>query len=650
MKRIFQALILLAFSFSAYGQSTDFTFGSVPESDLKMKLYPGDEEAEALILYDKAEVSFVLDKTENQINIQFNRRIRIKILKSDALALGDVQIGYFKSGFNRNQSVFNIKAYSHGINDGAYQRREINKDDIFDEQINDEYHVKKVTIPNVKVGSVIEYEYSLIIPNSTVIPDWNFQNRYPTRISEYQVSLIPFYEYTYLLQGRKKFSSTSSKKETIKRNYAGIEFTDMTYNFVMKNLPAFKDETYITSREDYIIKLDWQLTDIHYPDGRSKQFMSTWPEISNQMLKSEYFGKFLQAAERSNKKRIASELGLNGLSDLQKAEKITKHVKDKFEWNGYYQKYTDLSVKEFANTQEGSSAEINLYLTGMLRAAGLEANPVLISTRGHGKIKDEFALVSFFNASVVMVNIEGSYYLVDGTDPLLPFGWLPAECINEKGLIITKNSESWIDLSAEPISSIQENLSLKLDPVEGLVTGAFKKSMTGYDALIYKRNPKRIEGELQDFELDGEIKKSNEEDNGLPFILEYEAEVAGIDVYGDMINLRPFLNKPWGSNPLKSRRRSYPVDLIYKRQREYISTIEIPEGYMVLTLPEPKELDDPLVKVSYKTSQNDNVLTVEASYLFKKSVYEPREYTKIREHINLFIEKFNEQIVFKKKE
>lgn len=651
MKKILLTLFVYSFLHQALlSQEMGLVFGSVSESDLQMTSYIGDIEAEAIILYDKGEVSFKIDNAQNRINLLYKRIRRIKILKTSALGFADVSIGFFKSGYNRNQSVYDIQAFSYGLNNGAFQQRSLDQGLIFEKNLDEEYFVKTFSIPNVKVGSVIEYQYTMEIPNANSVPDWEFQSEIPTRTSEFEISLTPFYAYNYLLQGGNKFSSTNKKEQTEKRRFAGIEFTDVTYNFIMKDQPAFKDEVFITSKNDYITKLDWQLTGIYYPTGGSKEFMSTWPEVSNELLKFDTFGKFVQSAYKSNRKKINYELGLEGLSSLEKAIKITAHVKANYKWNGYYQKHTDLTYKEFRKVKVGSSAEINLYLTGLLKAAGLDANPLLISTRGHGRIKEEYPMSSFFNASVVAVNIDGRYYLVEGTEQQLPFGWLPAECINEKGLLVKKDSDLWLDVSAEPTSSIKEVMNLRIDVENAIVSGQFKKSLTGYDALYHKKNPEQITLELNDYEVDGEILKSNENKNNVPFIISYSAEVSGIDRYGNMINIRPFLNKPWGENPLKAKNRSYPVDLTYKREREYISIITIPDGYSVATMPEATMIDNSLVKIVYTAEVKEAVINVTASYLFKKSIYQPNDYTQIREHINQFIEKFNEQIVLEKKD
>ncbi|MBO3698636.1 DUF3857 domain-containing protein [Fabibacter sp. E12] len=640
-------ILLLLIQFTALSQNRNFGF--VSDEELKLKTYAADKEAEAVILFDKGKSTFKIDREKGQFNIIFTRTKRIKILKTSGQARGDINIYFFRSGYNREQLVYDIKATAYNWDDTKGQiKNELSEKDIYEEQLGNELWTKKFVIPNVKVGSVIEYQYTLEIPRSNNIPDWEFQSDLPTVYSEYEVGIIPFYEYTYLLQGKTRFDYTSNSESKFDRTFADIEFKDVNYKFAMKNLSAFNDESFITSKSDYIVKMDWQLTKIYKPDGTSDEFMTTWPQLSKELLAYDSYGKFIQKSSRSAKKIFKDELKVSSLTPIEKAQKITDYVKNRFSWNGYFQKYTELSTKEFMALNEGSTAEINLFLAGLLQAAGLNAKAVLISTRSHGKIIKTDPFESFFNSSIVLLELDGRSYLLDATEPLLPFGWIPAQCINEQGLVITKEGELWVNLSTEPLSSIQEELALSIDLESNLVVGDFKRSMTGYDALIAKKDPDFLKEALESYNLEGEIIKSEISQRNKAFTINYSASAPGIDRFGDLINIRPFLNKPWGSNPLKAKSRSYPVDLIYKRHREYISTLSIPEGFQVLSKPENLLIDNGLIKIDYQVQEVNNALLIQGKYIFKKSVYDPKEYKQIRQHIDQFVDKFNELVVLKK--
>ena len=55
------------------------------------------------------------------------------------------------------------------------------------------------------------------------------------------------------------------------------------------------------------------------------------------------------------------------------------------------------SLRNVMNKEKGSSAEINMILIAMLRSAGLNADPVILSTRSNGSLNQNSAMMQQFN-------------------------------------------------------------------------------------------------------------------------------------------------------------------------------------------------------------------------------------------------------------
>ena len=103
----------------------------------------------------------------------------------------------------------------------------------------------------------------------------------------------------------------------------------------------------------------------------------------------------------------------------------------------------------------GNSAEINLWLVGAMRAAGLDADAVLLSTRKHGKIKSDYPFSSAINFVIAVVRIDGKPFLADVTNPNCPNAQLPMECIRDKGLTVNKENMQWFS----PQTTSESNLT-----------------------------------------------------------------------------------------------------------------------------------------------------------------------------------------------
>jgi hypothetical protein len=118
--------------------------------------------------------------------------------------------------------------------------------------------------------------------------------------------------------------------------------------------------------------------------------------------------------------------------------------------------------------------------------------------------------------------------------------------------------------------------------------------------------------------------------------------------FDNKILISPFLNYPPQENLLKQKNRTYPVDLIYKRTNNFGSEIIIPEGYKALDLPENLSIDNNLVRIIYGVKKEASSIKVTASIIYKKAIYQPKDYVALKKHMETVVEKLNEQIVLEK--
>ena len=286
---------------SALAQTTQLVFGNISMEEMTMESYEKDPEAKAVILYDKGESIFF--DTENGYDIRFRRHKRIKIFDKSASEYSEFEIPFYVDGYGRTETIKSIDAYTYTLENGRIHRKVVDPSMIYEEQISKNWFRKKFVFPDVQNGSVLEVQYELETPFHFNLPDWTFQNRIPTIYSEYQVSMIPFYEYIFSVQGISRFdyqhSEISKKNRTwgtpssgaYGQNTGGFEFQDYIHTYVMKDVPAFEDESFITSVNDYIIKMDFQLSKFHSPRGGTREIISTWPALNESLIKHESFGK-----------------------------------------------------------------------------------------------------------------------------------------------------------------------------------------------------------------------------------------------------------------------------------------------------------------------------------------------------------------------
>ena len=185
-----------------------------------------------------------------------------------------------------------IKGVTYNFENGELRTTTLEKNSIFEKKHRDDYKSKTFTLPNVKEGSIIEVSYTIRTPHIFRMREWRFQRKIPVLFSELKYKAIPFYTYTYILTGRNKFDNFNSKVLNNTQRLGPAEYREVEYTFGMRDLPAFRDEEFITSINDYIIRLNMQLSEYTQMNGVKKTYMSTWPEICNELIKSQSLFKF----------------------------------------------------------------------------------------------------------------------------------------------------------------------------------------------------------------------------------------------------------------------------------------------------------------------------------------------------------------------
>ncbi|MFT3738437.1 MAG: DUF3857 domain-containing protein [Breznakibacter sp.] len=627
-----------------------FVLAQAPEAisimdELRMESWPGDKQAEAGVLYDKGIVKFLQDN-DYGFEIHFSRTTKVKIINDAGIKYGTIEVPLYISSSGGQETVENIKAIVYNKENEQVKITLFDPKQVYEEKINNNWKVKKFALPNVKAGSVIEYSYIVVTPFKFNLRDWEFQWDIPVKLSKFTVSIVPFYEYVFLFQGATKFNRQTSTAGNNEQQFGPATYKEMVYDYELHDVQAFRDEDFITSRKDYIKKIDFQLANVTDVYGTKTKVMTTWKDLTKDMMTDDDFGKYIAAARRECKQTAMFDPKLDTLSNFKEA---IDQVKNQFNWDKRYQIVATKSMKNFLAQKTGSSAEINLYAIGMLNAMGINAKPVLISTRNHGKITSDYPFINAFNHVLIMASINGKYYLADATDPYYPFNILPNECINEKGYVVDpKSSEPWLALNNSKISDIGYYIEMNYDPENDEMKAFIRATASNHDAVKLRKKYVSDQDQFKKSLLNGmeadKLAIENLEDNNKRFIVSTNLSLAA-EKNGKLLFINPFLDLCEQKNIFKSETRDYQIDLIYNYRRIYTSTITIPQGYKIVSLPSPVQIDDPLMQISLSTIQTDDKISINSTYLFTRSVYQAEDYIKLKKLFNSIVTKFNQQVV-----
>lgn len=651
MKYIQLCLILLTAALTGLkGQVYSKEYGKIGREELDLITYSPDNSAEAVVLYDIGKSYFV--DSENSFDVIYERATRIKILTDAGLKWAEIDIPYYQEG-GIYEKIEEVVASTYNTVNGQLVETPFNVSEGRDEKINEFWYVKKIALPNVKKGSIIEYKYKISSQYKFNLRDWEFQWKIPVVYSEYIVKMIPFYEYSWLLQGASRFALQKSWEDKgVDRRFGAIQYKDMVHQYVMKNLPAFNDEEYITSINDYIIKLDFQLSKVIQPSGSAINVVTTWPDLIKDLLKNEDFGRYAAKSENLAAKLFPKDQ-LEGKTASEKFEMVMNFVKGNIIWNKFNGRYASKSPSAVLKDKFGNAADINLLAVGLLNGVGVEAFPVLISTREHGKIKDIYPFIQFFDYVLIIASVEGKYVLCDATDVLCSNYRIPARCINDRGLMIKKEGVDWVNLQASRPTELQERIVIS--SVENIQQAEVSLSAVEYDAYYlrstYGENKKKIIEKISGDGIqviDTSIVVRNQDRIKEPYYLKFKISFPAERINGKFY-ISPFLNETISDNPLKQSTRAYPIDMIYPSKRSYISTITIPEGYKVDFIPSDFNIRNESFELNYAVVHDEKIVNVTFDYYFRKPVYLQYDYQEIKSYFNEIIKRGHDKIVLSPK-
>ncbi len=626
-----------------FAQDDEFRFGAVTYSNLAMNSYEHDTSAVALVLRERGQSHI---DNSGDIMLVFKYHVVIKILKTQGLEKANITLPIYRSD-GKTEVLRNIKASSFTMQNGSMVETPVNPRSIFTEDY--KYgDLKKFTIPNVTVGSVIEYEYELWTPFFTMnFRPWEFQTDIPKVSSEYWATIPANYRYNISLRG---FLKLSKQEDEIVRSCfsvgSGVSEC-IRYKWGIDHVPAFVEEDYMTSKKNFVSAIRFELRQIEYFDGRKDRVTKEWKDADQEMRTLEGFGIQL----RKGKDVTTSELESITAAEtdpLKKAEHIFSFIRNWYHWDGSEMFWSKDGIKKAFGKRTGNSADINLSLVAALRHAGLEADPMILSTRDNGLPTDLFPVLTEFNYVVAKVDIADKSYLLDATDDFLPFGTLPERCLNGRGRVFSKSGSYWFEIKPNDKARQVVLVNLKVAD-DGGVTGDVQTTYFGYKAAERRS---RILGfsSLDEYKKDrqnkwrygvlGDISISNLEDFTKPLVekLAIDLDPVTMPKAGAFL-FNPFLFDKVVKNPFKSHERLYPVDFGVPMEETVIINLELPEGVELDEFPERLAVALPNNggRYIFQVQKNGKILSVNSMLAISKTVFSSEEYHYLKELFNKMI-------------
>ena len=640
--------LLLSFTSPLFCQIKEITFGEIPDGDLGMEIYKEDPSADAVVLDEYCQVKLT---TIEDITVVSDHHIRLKIINTDGLDYANIEIPYGIS-----DKVIGIKAATYNLENGETVVNEVDRKSFYYEKTSRYRQTLRFTMPNVRVGSVIEYKYTLQSPAYFTLCSMEFQKEIPVRVIGLRVEIPGYFEYKFIPRGN--FSNVKYTRREQIMMFGGSSVGGYIGQWYSYNMPASREEPFSTGSEDYYTSLSFELSKINVRGYYFEDISPTYVNLSGKLLERDDFGLFY---EKNNFLRGKTEEIIGGAgSETEKLRRIYRFVTELMMWNGINDYTASGTLKKVFSDEKGNAADINLLLLAMLRAAGISSEPVILSTREHGNLNPFFAIIQRFDYVVVAARADGDQYVIDATDPLRPFNMLPLYCLNGEGWALLGMNGSWVDIRNK--ERYQESINLDMDLQEdGSVKGHAVNSYESYDALAVRKICK-LEGteaytDYMRYVNNGwkisDLKLENLSNNEEPVAETFNFSITdAADINGDFIYLNPVQYDRLESNPYYSEERISPVDLACPSAQVCRYRITVPDDFEVQEMPLTlkTQLEGGGAEYSYTLSRDGRIITLETELKFRDFRFNPERYNAIRDFYARIIQKQAEVIVLKRKQ
>jgi transglutaminase-like putative cysteine protease len=649
----------------------EFKLGKVSIAELEQKIHPKDSSAVAAILYTKGKARIEYDLNEGFVTLT-DVETRIKIYKKEGYDWANQAVWYYKMS-SLTEKVSFADAYTYNLVNGKIEKTKLKTEGTFDETVNKFRAQKKITMPNVKEGSVIEYRYTIKSPSDRLIREWDFQENIPVNYSEFITYIPEYYVFNSRQKGyvfpkmsveKKPRSITFTNKERIgsggfvvKTEYSTekLEYVETQTAYIAKDFPAMKEEAFVNNMDNYVSSVQHELSMTKYPNSTMKMYSTDWNSVAKTIYEYDSFGPELNKTGYYEDDLKILLAGKN--TPEEKIWAILNHVKSSVKWNGYTGYDCDNGVKKAYKEKTGNIGDINLMLTSMLRYAGLTANPVLVSTRENGIAL--FPNRNAFDYVIAAVETPNGNLLLDASDKFSTPNILPFRTLNWSGRLIRKDGSSEeVDLMPKKPSNDVVFMSYNIDP-EGKVTGKTRRQCTDYNALLTRDKLDNIKEEEYLEKLENknhkieisEYSRTNEKEILLPTIETYSFIGNDLcELIGGKIYVSPMLFFTNDKNPFKQEIREYPVDFGFPFAEKYNITIKIPDGFAVETLPAPAviTMQDNVGSFKFNIASSGDTLQLTIAHQINEAIVTTEQYEMLKEYYKTMIAKETEKIVLKK--
>ena len=663
-------LVLSAFR-EVQAQDKLISFGKPDKTELELKDCDFDLGAPVECLADAATVTYqitvysgrdvpvglnsnsssasTISNTSVNIAIVTNRREKFKVFKDAGISTAaDIKIRYYSK--DRYESISGVDGYVYNTDtNGNVTVSRLKKSDVYNKKVDDEYSEVSFAMPDVRVGSVVEFRYTKYRKTVGNIESWYFQHTYPVKYSAYNLIIPTYFNFTYQVNRRQDADIIKSSDADNNNNW-----------FIMRNVASVHDEPYMSGFNDYNQRVDFNLASITFPREAPIAVGSTWQKLAEQYLDANAYGSQINRNVRHPADLDSAVAACKNNTD--KIKTVYNYLQKNMRWNGEedFASREDGGIKSAWDKRQGNTADINLLLIDWLRDYKINAAPLLVSTHDNGKPNTFYVDIDQFNSVMAFAQADDSTaFVLDASDKYGAFGMIPYNVQFSDGLLADSKNSRWIPLEDYDKKIASETVINLTIAKNGDVSGF--GDIRFYD---YARN--RVmkdvqESKMKDLKSEFSLSKNitlNADSIELPDMdKENNPLKIGLTFSGSAQSSGNYLLVPYNlytgftENPFTSDKRQTAVDFRCLQSYSVMGYINIDDGLAFESLPKNISIriaDSSILMQRIFQKNNEQSVNYVLSINVLRPIYTLEEYADVKAFFKQLFQLLDERIVVKK--
>jgi hypothetical protein len=579
--RLFLLFVLLAvFVAPARAQKEDWQ--PITQHDLEMKQVPGNPGADAVQLYY---ADFINDQEQTEF---FN--VRIKVLNEKGKSHADVELVVPQEG-----SIYGLKARTiqpdgriTEFTGKPFQKTVIKARGV-------KVLAKAFTMPEVTVGSIIEYKYKIGWPGIITDNFWTIQHELYTVKESFRMK-----PYSGLLEGFENGYQVAALYSHMPNNIKPVQKSG-GYELDVENMAAFESEGYMPPEEDlkpqmrfFYIGMTSSTPDKFWQDaGRrwndeAEHFIGNRKEISQ--AASQTIGNETDPEQKLRKLYTRAQEIRNLTYERERTEVELKKEKLKLNQN----------AGDVLARGTGYRDDITRFFVALARSAGFEASIMRVGDRKNKFFDKGLLSKRQLDTEIAVVNVAGKDIYLDPGTKFCSYGYLRWIRTSTQGIKLDKKGGVFVIAPAATYDKATTGrvADMTLDR-GGNLTGTITVKFEGGEALEHRLDELDTDEAGKKKDLEDEVrgwlpagaaikltKSEGWETSDGPLTATFSVDMPGYaSAAGKRFLVPAYLFQARQMDAFKHVERKFPVYFPYAFGEVDRVNIKLPDGYALENTP-----------------------------------------------------------------